>query len=1009
MNKLLFLFVVVLVLAMPVYACDPTIESCPPPPEDQFDPADSDNYNSPDFYATVSPTDWNWQYVDWNLVDLGRADIYDVDGFYQHLPSDKYDEIDYNQIDYGKVSQPNIDQVKYFTDKGGTGYYLDAEGFIAGEHYLFTSTGISHTSGHSVTIPGPYHKSSTGVGTKFIVTKDAIIINHDEATIKKEGVEYTTQDNVIFQAADVGDPRMYFLEDKAARINGVMLQRGKFTLRDGNVYTIPGQENHIIFQNLVVASEEETQLGLLDPDMGGTNTILVGQQVKGHYIHGDENTPGRLHVSANGNGIGIAPIKRKVGETFEIFVGEKGKNGIFAADWTLGIGGTMRAGKTFKVDDTMGAFLGNKGSIEGKSKDSELHYVVDSFDKPQATLEAENYVSVKVAGSAINKNPLADEGGGALDVDVGDAGVTIDNADPGKRTQVSFDVDMRELSWKSRPEIEQFLYDNVRLTTWGADDCEGVHCNFKSYTNRDFTLTIGESNYGSDGDRTTTGLLDFHHKPGLAYVDAYEFTEAYLDTTKFDQNARSIQRQAKRRLGLLTGEDRQRAKEELIAEMVHTGSKGSRVGTSKDYVRSILAEKEVKIPRIKDDDIPTPEGVELDFNSKNDEFQPTPYIFRINAEFGDISVSSRWGEGSGKYVFDGYQGILIDHSLPVPSDEDAQFFALENDGSRVNNEFSRVMVNHHKKKFETKYPNLQVQCNTDQCIPTNNLGGYDWWRMKEEVEALEKGTNIKVSALKPQKVELHTEMVNLGTASLAEGGRIRLNEPRLGEGRTTTGHEIIHRWERENKYGQGTSTYNDLQNGVYDGIDWIAPNLEDTSGFFDSTDLESKYEAITQTDHIFDVHCLGDCSETEHVTYVEASTESYDLFVGNPAAARSFLYPNSQRYKDLAARASTKLEGSNVGGEERRFYQGLQTALQEDSQDFVHPATFHQRLLGHMLIDGPGATNCVKDYGSGMCGKAVDAYMSVVSKAHSKHEINPPDFQKRLRKAKSLKRKFAKR
>ncbi|MBT5924166.1 hypothetical protein HOH30_00395, partial [Candidatus Woesearchaeota archaeon] len=143
-SKYIF-FVILLVLSSLVVA-----ELTLPDPEqsvftgEDFNPLNVDSYASVDFYTTVSPSEWNWAYVDWQYVDFSRTDIYANKGLYENLPDSKFKELDYNLVNYKLVPDHDlIDADKYFEDKRflGNSLYVDS-GLERG--IIFTQTGFSH-------------------------------------------------------------------------------------------------------------------------------------------------------------------------------------------------------------------------------------------------------------------------------------------------------------------------------------------------------------------------------------------------------------------------------------------------------------------------------------------------------------------------------------------------------------------------------------------------------------------------------------------------------------------------------------------------------------------------------------------------------------------------------------------------------------------------------------------------------------------------------------------------
>ncbi|MBT4651224.1 hypothetical protein HOC13_01760 [Candidatus Woesearchaeota archaeon] len=150
------------------------LAECPPDcqeditiPEQEYDP-----YQDPGFYTSSNPSDWDWDQVDWNFVDFGRAELYTNNQFYQNLPEQKYSNLDYQQTDYNNefFNHDLVDPVKYLADlkcKDCTLYikgmqtivYSDkSQSYQQGEiKVTYSKEGIRHMNGKDFApIPGGY-------------------------------------------------------------------------------------------------------------------------------------------------------------------------------------------------------------------------------------------------------------------------------------------------------------------------------------------------------------------------------------------------------------------------------------------------------------------------------------------------------------------------------------------------------------------------------------------------------------------------------------------------------------------------------------------------------------------------------------------------------------------------------------------------------------------------------------------------------------------------------------
>jgi hypothetical protein len=126
----------------------------------------AENYNDINFYLTSDPKRWDYDKVNWNMVDFSRTELYNSQDFYDNLPDEKYSQLDYNKVDYSKIKDHNkIDTAKYFKDKGCIDCSLERRGI----NLKFSKNKIIHPNGKAVSVPGIYPK-----GTKYIGRADII-------------------------------------------------------------------------------------------------------------------------------------------------------------------------------------------------------------------------------------------------------------------------------------------------------------------------------------------------------------------------------------------------------------------------------------------------------------------------------------------------------------------------------------------------------------------------------------------------------------------------------------------------------------------------------------------------------------------------------------------------------------------------------------------------------------------------------------------------------------------
>ena len=131
------------------------------------------------------------------------------------------------------------------------------------------------------------------------------------------------------------------------------------------------------------------------------------------------------------------------------------------------------------------------------------------------------------------------------------------------------------------------------------------------------------------------------------------------------------------------------------------------------------------------------------------------------------------------------------------------------------------------------------------------------------------------------------------------------------------------------------------------------------------------------------------------------------MFAGEPEKARERLDSSSEHYREIGQRTEEKLaDPSSLDEEEMTYYQSLEVALDEDRAELVHPATFHQRLLGNQLIEGKMAPSYCLDHFAGFCSAAVNRHIEIVQNLYDLGQIDETDYLQRVEKAEGLKQVF---
>lgn len=999
-NKISWILVLFL-LIFTAHAQDDTFT----PEFDDQDPSLPVNYDNPNFYENVPPSQWNWDYVNWNHVDLQNGELYSLQPFYDKLPSDKFKEIDYNQVDFSMVDQVKIDSGKFFKDKQCSNCQLDKGGFTPGADFHFTENGLEHVSGYYVTLPGGY-----SLHTHFVVTNDKIISNWEEALMVEGSQSVEINDNVQIKTVDVG--KRYELEDDSALdINGITLHAGTVDVIDGLLY-IDVEEDAVI-EDFWVGGSDKIQLLRPEEDVPES----------GSYVRiGDENSDGvntYSSVDARGNDLIIH------GQSTTIRLGDGTQEGTVHAHFhEYGSEKTDLEAKGIFNIKTKGwtPFFGNDGIAFGNNKDSYLsmNSKTVGLGEGSGSFVAGNEVTVRIAGNAKNYNPYANEGGGAMGLYVGDMEVDVINS-PKYRTSVSFTVPEEKVAYMSSEEKEEFYYNNAEFKTWEVSNCDQQgYCDFKKYGNRDFTYSLDYANYGLGSNEKSSGPYAFKHIPGINYK------EEEISRFKY-------------------GKDNPWAQSFQAGFLNHKGQFNAPKGFDEDYnsayIRQFIYDKSTDDPdyfesftakgldinaylmqQLEEETITR--GVpflEVDSNP-NPDFATTPYVFTILEEPSDDEgdIKSPFGkEGEGYFLFDGYQGMvvpqgesqqeLLDRTQIDKNKYHDSMAKLQLDGNQIDDELSVLNGNFHKKNFEKTFSGVKITCEEKECSPGDGLGGYYYWRVNEELTTMADYTGgLPEEGSIPFKIiDFKQETTGaLGWAHVydKEKGKISLNKPAFGLVPTTLGHESLHWEEYENKYfydpwGKG-SAYTQRQNTLFDGFSWAIHEGENADlDHLTVRNKKLKYEPVTIGPHIFRETCNGECALGTPIQHAETMPRSYDLFAGKPESARDFLDPNSKHYQDIEERTRQKLTDSQVTGEEKEFYVNLDKAFSRKDPEVIHPATFHQQLLGYQLVDGVmSASYCGKHF-AGSCTSSINQYMGIVKKQFKEKKIDEKEFLKLVKKA----------
>jgi hypothetical protein len=435
--------------------CDPAITTCPGTPN-PLDPGNVDNYNDPQFYMQVSPDQWVWTNVNWAQVDLSRSDIYNYDGFYENLPADSYGEIDYTQVDYTKIDQINIKADKYFLDKKCTQCIISFGNQVpiaAGKDYFFSENGLEHSKGDFATIPGTYPP-----GSDFLISEDRILVELAEGVLNLD-----SQDSVGIYL---------FQSENSINVNGIEVVDGILSLNEGKPFLI--KNDKLVIPRGTFSSKKDVPI------------FTDGLEHEGSYISFAEDI---FRVKGNGINVEGWQSSRTDEGWLNMYIGgDKFPGEILIEE---GDDSRLEAKGIFIIEDNLAvsALLGNVGQMYGTKPNSYLDVKVSSNEVGQGSGEftARNHVVIEINGAESNRNPFANEGGGALEVYVKDMQVEVKNG-PGKKTAITFKDINKKLSGASQADREQFLYDNTFVQTMSASNCDGEgECDLRVQKFQDFT------------------------------------------------------------------------------------------------------------------------------------------------------------------------------------------------------------------------------------------------------------------------------------------------------------------------------------------------------------------------------------------------------------------------------------------------------------------------------------------------------------------------------------------
>ena len=251
-NKI-FVFVLFLLLINFVIAQDEDSD------DELYDYDSYDSYQNADFYLYSDPSQWDYNNVNWDMVDFNRPEIYTSQYFYRYLPYDRYDEVDYLQIDYIIVDHSRVDSDKYLRDLRCIGC-----SFSRGDQDIrFSGEGITHPNGDYVSIPGNYPS-----GTLFIATEYVIEVLIPEGT---SSIDIPSTDDVTIDTK----------EKEIVLSDGTKIS-GRLSYKDGQAYVKAGDEL-VIGTRRILQTDNDVNIYLNVP------FDASGHEDESYYYAGDKD------------------------------------------------------------------------------------------------------------------------------------------------------------------------------------------------------------------------------------------------------------------------------------------------------------------------------------------------------------------------------------------------------------------------------------------------------------------------------------------------------------------------------------------------------------------------------------------------------------------------------------------------------------------------------------------------------------------------------------------------
>jgi len=236
------------------------------PPERGYDYSNPDVYQQPDFYAHSDPAQWDLNQVDWNRVDwtnfqvywrediFTRSEPYQQNGFYQNLPDEEYDKLDYKQVDYGNtnLNHDKIDSDKYVTDMGCSNCKMSR---FERASVKYSKDGVTHSNGDSVSIPGTYPS-----GTEFDLMENRIEIRLPEGTTE---INIPTDDDVTIDTTTWVTEETETAVVKTSKTREMQYKgntvEGKLSFKDGQAYVKNGDKATV---NSIEIDNAESEAGV---------------------------------------------------------------------------------------------------------------------------------------------------------------------------------------------------------------------------------------------------------------------------------------------------------------------------------------------------------------------------------------------------------------------------------------------------------------------------------------------------------------------------------------------------------------------------------------------------------------------------------------------------------------------------------------------------------------------------------------------------------------------------